>query len=283
MKNIKPKSYKEITQIPDSLKNKLPTSYDVIGNIALVKLQEELKDYKKQIGKAILLANKNIKTVCLVKPVTGEYRTREIEIIAGEKKTETLHKEYGLNFYLDIKKIYFSPRLANERRRISKLVKPGEIIVDMFTGVAPFPIIIAKYANPKIIFAVDKNKTAIDYAQKNVTVNKVLDKIELIHADAIKLDRILSNNYKIKADRVIMNLPFSSYDFFETALKIIKKQAIIHYYDIQHEDKIDNRISQLTELTQNFDFDIIDYKIKKIKSYSPHEFYIGVDITAKKQ
>ncbi len=151
----------------------------------------------------------------------------------------------------------------------------------MFAGVAPFSIMIAKYAKPKRVFAVDKNKDAVHYAQKNVTVNKVLDKVEVIHADALELKEILSR-YNMKADRVIMNLPFSSYDFFETALNIISDQATIHYYDIQHNNKINKRIHQLMELARRKYIDISKYKIKKIKSYSPHEFYIGVDITAKR-
>ena len=61
-----------------------------------------------------------------------------------------------------LKETYFSPRLANERKRITSLVKPGETVVDMFAGVAPFSIMIAKYANPKIIYAIDKNKDAIN-------------------------------------------------------------------------------------------------------------------------
>jgi len=283
MKNVKPKSYKDIVTIPEHLKKKLPTSYDIVGDIALVKLKDELVDFKKEIGEAIISANKNIKTVCLVKPVTGEFRTRNIEIIGGDKKTETCHREYGLSFYLDIKKTYFSPRLANERRRISKLVKQGEVIVDMFTGVAPFPIMIAKYANPKIIFAIDKNKDAIYYAQKNITINRVLDKIELINDDAINVETILSKYQHYKIDRIIMNLPFLSYNFFDKALNVISDQAVIHYYDIQHEVKIKERTNQLIELAEKIKVDITDYKIKKIKSYSPHEFYIGIDITAKKQ
>ena len=151
----------------------------------------------------------------------------------------------------------------------------------MFTGVAPFSVMIAKYAEPKIVFAVDKNKDAIYYAQKNVTVNRVLDKVEVIHADALKLREILSR-YKVKADRVIMNLPFSSYNFFKTALDIISNQAIIHYYDIQHEKEIDKRIKQLTELAKKNNIEIKSNKVRKIKSYSPYEFYIGIDITTKK-
>ena len=281
MRKSNPKSYKDILSIDEKIKQKLPTSYDVIGDIALIKLDKEYNKYKKEIGEALIQVNKNIKTVCLAKPVKGIYRTRDIEIIAGEKQTETCHQEFSLKFYTDIKKVYFSPRLANERRRISKLVKPDEIVVDMFTGVAPFSIMIAKYAYPKIIYAVDKNKDAIKYAKKNIIVNRVLDKVELINTDAINLPDIFKS-YKVKADRIIMNLPFSAANFFETALKMISKKAVIHYYEIQHENKFKETIEQLIQIAQGLDIEIYRYKINKIKSYSPHEFYIGIDISAKK-
>ena len=279
-KNIA-KNYKDILSIPDDLKKNLPTSYDTVGNIALLKINKSLLVYRRKIGESLLEANKNIRTVCVVKPVSGEYRTREVEIIAGEKKTETLHKEYGLMFFLDVKKTYFSPRLANERKRISNLVKPDETIVDMFTGVAPFPIMIAKYSEPKIIFAVDKNRHAIYYAQKNITINNVLDKVEPIHEDAVNLPKTLKK-YKVKADRIIMNLPFSNIDFFNKALNIAANKCVIHYYDIQAEENINAIIDKLTKIAKREKVEIIFYKVNKIKSYSAHEFYIGVDITTKK-
>jgi tRNA (guanine37-N1)-methyltransferase len=160
------RSYKENLDLPADLKKLLPTSYDIIGNIALVKLQDELIKHKKYIGEEILKSKKNIETVCLIKPVAGELRTRDIEIIAGEKQTTTVHKEFGLSFIVNVKETYFSPRLANERKRVAESVKPGETIVDMFTGVAPFAVMIAKNSNPKIIYAIDKNKKAIELAEK---------------------------------------------------------------------------------------------------------------------
>ena len=157
---VKPKTYKETitNSISEQLQEILPTSYDITGDILLIKLSKDLQKYKKEIGESLLQSNKNIITVCLIEPVTGEYRTRNLEIIAGEKRTKTIHKEYGLKFHVDVGKTYFSPRLATERKRIANLIKKDEIIVDMFAGVAPFSIMIAKYANPKIIYSVDKNK-----------------------------------------------------------------------------------------------------------------------------
>jgi len=280
MREKKPYSYKEIVSIPKNLKDKLPTSYDVIGNIILIKIPDELARYKEEIGSSLLTIHKNIKTVCLVDPVSGEYRTRKIKVIAGEKNTETVHKEYGSEFFVDVAKTYFSPRLANERIRIAKLVKKGEIIIDMFTGIAPFPIIIAKNSSPKIIYAIDKNKDSIEFAKLNIRKNNLLDKIELFNEDAEKIKDLIPK--EINVDRIIMNLPTMSFGFFDKALDMVVKQSIIHYYDILSEHDIDNRIKSLIKVANCKNIDIKNVDIIKIKSYAPHEFYICFDITAKK-
>ncbi len=278
----KPTSYKEIIKIPDKFKQKLPTSYDAIGDIILIKIPDNLLKYKREIGTALLTSKKNIKTVCLVEPVTGEYRTRKIQVIAGEKNTKTIYKEHGLTFELDVENTYFSPRLATERKRISSLVKHGETIVDMFTGIAPFPIMIAKHADPKIIYAIDKNKHAVKYAKQNIKLNNVLDKIEVINADAADISQVLLER-NVKADRIIMNLPFSAYKYFQNALDIIAKTCIIHYYDILNEEEIPERIENLKKIAEKKHISLETLKVKKIKTYAPREFYIGIDITAKKK
>jgi len=278
----KSKSYKEIVNIPENLKKELPTSFDIIGDILLIKLKENIIKYKKEIAKALLKNNKNAKTVCLIHPVSGELRTRKIEIIGGKKNTETIHKEYGLKFLVDIKKAYFSTRLANERKKITEMVKNDEIVVDMFTGVAPFPIMIAKYAKPKIIYAFDKNKYAIKYAKENIKINNVLDKVELIYKDALNIPQYLKEK-NIKIDRIIMNLPFSSFDFFPNALQIIKNGGVIHYYEILTDEILDIRTKDLEKIAKKHGFSLVFNSIRKIKSYSPREFYIGIDITAKRK
>jgi len=277
----KQNTYKEMISLSDKTKISLPTSYDIIGDIILLKLQKESSIYKRKIGEALLKSNKHVKTVCLVQPVSGELRTRSMEIIAGEKRTRTTHVEYGLRFNLDVKKTYFSPRLASERRRVANFAKEGETIVDMFAGVAPFSIMIAKYSNPKIIYAIDKNKDAIDFAKSNIKINNVLDKIEIIHADAKEATQILDKK-GVKANRIIMNLPLSAHLFFEHALKIASDKCVIHYYDILKEEKIEDRITYLRKTAKEKGYVLEKTSINKIKTYAPREFYIGIDITAKK-
>lgn len=276
------KTYKENLDIPKNLKKYLPTSYDIIGNIALIKLPTELIEYKKNIGESILKSKKNIETIYLAKPIEGELRIRKIEIISGKKQTKTIHKEFGLEFNVDVKYTYFSPRLANERKRIASLVKPGETVVDMFTGVAPYAIMIAKYSKAKIIYAIDKNKKAISLAQQNVKINNVVDKITLFNDDSKNIGEILEKEKKV-ADRIIMNLPFSAYDYFAYALDIISENCVIHYYTIIKDNEIENTIKNLKKIAKIKNVNITSYNINKIKSYSPREFYMGIDITVKKK
>jgi len=277
----KPKSYKEIVAIPEELRYELPTSYNIIGNIILIKLPGNLLKHQREIGESLLKTNKNIKTVCLTQPVSGEFRIRDIKVIAGENRTKTTHKEYGLTFNVDLKKTYFSPTLATERKRVATLVKKDETIVDMFAGVAPFSIMIAKYANPKVIYAIDKNEDAVKFARQNIKRNNVLDKIEAKHADAKEICRIL-NQKNAKADRVIMNLPFSAHMFFSYALEIINYSGTIHYYDIQNEEKIQERINILKKIAKENRVVLKNLNVRKIKTYAPREFYIGLDITIRK-
>ena len=267
-------SYKDLLDIP---KNKLPTSYDIIGDIILIKLPPELMEYKERIGDALLKTHSHVKTICNIKPVSGELRIRDVEIIAGKNNTRTIHKEYGALFHVDVAKTFYSPRLATERKRVASLVGRGEIVLDMFTGVAPFPVLIAKYGHPKKIYAIDKNRDAIFFAKKNIKINGVDDIVEVIHGDAKDIIEILDN---IKVDRVVMNLPFSAYKFFSYALQAIKPKAVIHYYDILGEDKLEKRKKELEDISSNHGFTLYFNSIRKIKTYAPREFYIGMDITA---
>ncbi len=275
-------SYKDILKLPQDLLGFLPSSFDIIGNIALIKLKDKkIKRYKKKIGEAILDANKNIKTVCLSKPVKGEYRLRSnIEVIAGEKTTETTHKEFGLNFLLDIKKVYFSPRLANERKRVSSLVKKDETVADMFSGVCPFSIMIAKFAEPKKVYALEKNKDAVFFAKKNIKLNKVFEKVEVLNKDSRNFSKIFRG---IKIDRVIMNLPKKSISFFPEVLKTVNSETLkIHFYAIVDEEGLESCILDLKKSANKKNIDLLVDNVEKIKSYSPREFYIGIDITAQK-
>ena len=194
------------------------TSYEIIGSIAVVHDEKTAKQVMKQ--------NKNVKTVAVrAGEVKGQYRIKKVKIILGEKTTETTHKENNVLIKVDINKVYYSPRLQTERQRVVNLVKPNEVVIDMFAGAGPFSIAIAKNTKAKIIYAIDHNPEAVKYLKENIKINKV-NNVTAIQGNAIEVMRSLP-----KANRIIMNAPRqNNEETLKAAKSKLKKRGVIHYY-----------------------------------------------------
>ena len=252
-------SYQELLDLEPHLQELLPTSFDVIGDIFILKLEEELLPYSTEIGEAILKANKNAAVVALDKGVQGEFRTRDLEGVAGEDRTTTIHKEFDLRYEMDLAKVYFSPRLATERKKVADFVEKGERVIDMFAGVGPFSLLIAKTAEPAQVYSIDKNVEAINYMVNNIRLNKVKNVAPML-GDA--RDMVMSLK---AADRVIMNLPHSSLDFLDAGLAAVKPVGWIHLYYIA--ERAD--LHEVDLLIKSF----IEQKDRSLESMSAHEVH----------
>jgi len=202
------------------------TSFDIIGDIAIIDIPEEMKKYEKKIGKALMEVHTHLKTVCKRAGIhKGEFRIRPVKVIAGVKKTITEYKESGASMIVDVNKVYFTPRLCFERERIAKQVKKGEKIGYFFAGVGPFGLVILK-KNPNVqIDAVELNPDAFELLQENILRNKFLKQMTPILADVNEFS-------KKKYDRILMPLPKTGDDFLQSAFKCSKKGTVIHFYFI---------------------------------------------------
>jgi tRNA (guanine37-N1)-methyltransferase len=209
-------------------------AFDQIGNIIIIRMPYSLVSKKKAIGKILLQRIKIAKSVFYQSsPVEGDFRTRNLELIAGEDNTETEYKEYGCRFKVDVKKAFFSPRLSTERNRIADLVSDGETIINMFGGIGMFSIIAAK-KKKCTVYNIDINPDAIELCNQNIMLNKLKGKVESVTGDATK---IIEGGLSGKGDRILMLLPERSDEFLDSAIKASKKNATIHYYCHIHSDK----------------------------------------------
>ncbi len=131
-------------------------SYDVVGDIAIVEIPHGLGKKEKLIGETILKLYKHIKVVCKKVGIhSGRFRLQKLKIIAGENRKETICKENNVQLKLNPEEVYFSVRLSTERKRISKLIRKGELVLVMFSGVAPYPIVISKNTKASQIFGIE--------------------------------------------------------------------------------------------------------------------------------
>lgn len=257
----------------------VPHSYDVIGDIAILDIPSELSQHLHTIGEALLKAHKQIKTVLDKKEIIKDlYRVGKYEIIAGENRTETIHREYGCQFAVDVTKAFFSPRLSTEHNRVASLVKPNETVVDMFCGIGPFSILIARKVVSNV-HAIDVNPNAIEYLVKNIKLNKLRGTIIPYVGDAREV--ISENNLIGIANRVIMNHPVAADEFIDVACTTIKKEGgILHFYDFLKSEEIEqvmeeNVIAQVIRSSRHVE-KILTKKI--VRPIAPHTYQVVIDL-----
>jgi tRNA (guanine37-N1)-methyltransferase len=242
--------------------------YDVIGDIAIINWFEGV-----EVAAAELLgAQKNIKVVLAsASRVNGEYRLKKLLFVAGERRTETVHKEYGSRLLIDVSKVYFSPRLATERDRVALLVQPNETVVDMFAGVGPFTVMLAKKIKKAIAF--ELNPIAFRYLQKNIDLNR-LDNVLACFGNA----KDLAPKFAGTAERVIMNLPHSAFNFLDAALTLISGDGgVIHFYDIRTQEDFPDSVERVRKAVQSSGRLVETIRLKRVRSYAPGRYHICVD------
>ena len=209
----------------------LPRSYDLVGDIAVIKLPGELMPKAKAVGEALKKLHPFLRSVVVpVEKTSDVYRVRKVKVVWGDENTETVHREHGCLFKVDLNKAFFNPRLSYEHLRLAKQVKPGEVILNCFAGVGTASIIIAKIQPlVRVIYSVDINPDAYSYMVENIKLNKVEDKVVPILGDVRKVVR---EELRGVADRVIMLLPAYAKDFLDVAVEALKQGGgVIHYYD----------------------------------------------------
>ncbi len=236
--------------------------YEIVGSIAVV----DGKKGSRAVAEEILRRHKQVRSVYAKEEGrVGEFRVMNLRLIAGEDNAFTLYKENGCRYYVDLKKVYFSPRLAHERARVAADVKAGERVLVLFAGVGPFAIPIAKKTRT---IANELNPEAVNLLKKNALLNKVdLEVHEGDAKDALK---------RYKADRIIMPLPHSAHLFLADAFKALDVGGIIHFYTIVERDNGLEEALEKAKIYAHCPFTLKNWRV--VNNYSPAKIQIVLDL-----
>ena len=251
-------------------------AYDVVGNIVIVKFDRETKaNEKKKFALKFLKEHQNVRTVLeKSRKFSGRLRTQKTKYIAGERNKESLYKENGCLFRLNVDSCYFSPRLSSERKEIASFVKRGENVLVLFGGVAPFAIVIAKLSKAGKVVNVELGRECSKYAEMNVRLNKISDKVEIVQGDVRKVLK----GIKEKFDRIVMARPNLEDSFLDAGFPRVKKGGIIYYYGFYEEENMNKLKELINEEANKAGKKVNILKIKKAGEIGTHKFRYRADI-----
>jgi len=217
---------------------------------------------------------KNVRAVYdQVGGLEGDFRVRRLRHLAGEERTLTLQRENGLRFRVDVQTCYFSPRLSTERARIADLVGDGEVVLNMFAGVGPYSITIAKRRRVTV-FSNELNESAYRLHLENNSLNKVEAKMRMSNLDAAELPGKIGERF----DRILMPHPSKSDRFLGAAVKLVKDGGWIHYYrHVSGANIAEAREALNVELRQHLG-DRAVFTSRKVREIGPHYLELVADV-----
>jgi tRNA (guanine37-N1)-methyltransferase len=260
-------SWREHVDVPDDVRETLPRGYDVVGDVAIVRLPGEADPYLAEIGRGLVEAVPPAETAAVDRGVEGDLRLRSLEVVAGEGDLVTLQKENGCRLTVDLARTYFSPRLAHERARVAGQVAEGERVLDMYAGVGPYAVLVAKRGAD--VLGLDANPRAVELARENAGKNKVADRVEVAVADAAQLVPALAASF----DRVVMNLPHTGADHLAEALSVLAPGGHVHLACIL---EMDHHRDQAREIADEHGL-VLD-ELVHVRNYNPALGHYALDL-----
>lgn len=259
----------EAISIPESLKPVLPRKWELFGDVLVIRLDRVLDDFEEIVAESyasVLHAKTVFKDVG---GISGEFRRPILKKIFGTDSV-TVHIENGIKFKFDVSQIMFSSGNVDERLRMSEIECDGETVVDMFAGIGYFSLPLAVYQKPSRIIACEVNPVAHSFLVDNIRLNGVYGLVEPVLGD----NRELPGSEL--ADRVIMGYVKTTHEFLPVALRLLKKEGVIHYHETCPNELLPDRpVERIIENAKGYKVDI--ERIKEIKSYAPGISHVVVD------
>lgn len=251
----------------------LSGSFDIVGELAIINDMDLPVEKAAELARQITRQHRRVKTVLQkIGEVSGEERTASYRVVYGPAVTETVYRESGCVFKLDVAKVFFSPRLSTERLRVASQVGEREMVLDMFAGVGPFSIVIARKHPSVTVYAVEKNPEAYQYLVENIAINKLTDRVKPFHGDASSLVPAFEQSF----NRVIMNLPYRSINYLHTALSKTGPNAVIHLYVAENRDGRGETLEKINKIAGN-----LELKFERVvKEISPKMVLKVYDLVA---
>ena len=247
-----------------------PGSWAVLGSVILVTMDDAPRP--EEVGEALLAMHGGADTVLARGGIGGEHREPDVTVVAGEGDTETVHREHGTEYAMDLAEVMFSPGNKAERARMGESVREGERVLDMFAGIGYFTLPMARAGAH--VTAIERNPDSFQYLLENAMRNDVADRVEPYRAD----NRDVLGSYEgEKFDRVVMGY-YEAHEYLADALAVLKPGGTIHMHEATPDALVPDRpVDRLTDAAANAGRSVEVLDVREVKGYSEGVTHVVVD------
>jgi tRNA wybutosine-synthesizing protein 2 len=258
-----------------------PASWAVLGTVVLVDVGDAPRP--EEVGAALLELHGEADTVLARGPISGAHREPDVEVIAGEGDTETVHREHGTTYAMDLAQVMFSPGNKAERARMGETVSDGERVVDMFAGIGYFTLPMARAGAE--VTAIERNPDSFRYLLENVQRNGVADAVHPYRADCRDvLERTdpsegagAAGAGDIEADRVVMGY-YEAHEYLDSALAALAPGGVVHMHEATPSGLVyDRPIERLRAAAEEHGRAVEVLDTRRVKGYSEGVDHVVVD------
>jgi tRNA wybutosine-synthesizing protein 2 len=250
-------------------RERAPGSWAVVGSVVLVRVADCPRP--RELGEALLAIHGGADTVLANDGVDGPHREPEVEVVAGEGDTETVHREHGTVYALDLSEVVFSPGNETERVRMGGVVD-SERVLDMFAGVGQFTLPMAR-AGARVT-AVERNPAAFEYLVENVVRNEVQPRVETYRADCRAV--IAAGGSEFAFDRVVMGHD-DAHEYLDAAFEALAPGGTVHVHAATPEALVPDRpVGRIREAAGERTVEVLD--VRQIRDYGEGVTHLVVDL-----
>jgi len=259
--------------------DRAPSSWAVVGSVILVSVGDDVAR-PGELGDALLALHGEADTVLDRGGIAGPHREPDVTVIAGEGDTETVHREHGTTYAMDLADVMFSPGNKAERARMGEIVREatsgrdgGERVLDMFAGIGYFTLPMARAG--ATVTAVERNPTSFQYLVENAMANGVSDRVQPYRADC--RDVVPAFAEEAPADRVVMGY-YDAHEYLDSALDAVAIGGTIHVHEATPNDLVFERpIQRLEDAASSAGRSVEILATREVKGYSEGVAHVVVD------